>query len=207
MLESGRQLILGLPKRCHFLPISGPQAHVRPVGATKQVEPSSRQGKRPLPVLGWARLPPARSFITRSEAAPKYTACPPLSSLNKLLQQQETQLTTQTLLTRLFYYFDPVTERGADKSPTSGFITETLDSRSISRVCARPLLSQAVILSFFLLFYLFLSGSRPGRTTMRSTLGGRKRSPRLDAWAVIVPHLCRGPAAHNNRRQIPRRHK
>lgn len=89
-----------------------------------------------------------------SLGGPKYTACPPLSSLNKLLQQQETQLTTQTLLARLFYYFDPVTQRGADKSPTSGFVPETLDSRSISRVCASPLLSQAVILSFVLSFVL-----------------------------------------------------
>lgn len=62
--------------------------------------------------------PVALSFITRAETAPEFTACPPLSSLNKLLQQQETQLTAQRLLTHLFYDFNTASQRGAHRSPT-----------------------------------------------------------------------------------------
>lgn len=146
--------------------------------------------------------PVARSFITRAETAPEFTACPPLSSLNKLLQQQETQLTTQTLLTHLFYDFNTVTQRGAHRTRLGFKLKAWIAGASPGSALFSPSP------------YLFIYSSR----------APRRFSPRPDhkpinikqketlAWAGCVrryQHLISAwnPAAHNNRRQIPRGHK
>lgn len=127
-------------------------------------------------------MPPARSFITRSEAAPEYTACPPLSSLSKLLQQQESKRCSLA-------YFMTLTQLVREQ-PTKVRLLGL--ERKPWTAEASPGSAEALfflVLSFFLLFYLFLSGSQPQSHKLEAEAKARlgllpgPLSPLISAWA------------------------